>query len=350
MTPLSARAAALRPYTAGEQPKDKRLIKLNTNENPYPPSPKAVAAARAFDFAALRLYPDPTALELRKAIAAREGVSVENVFAGNGSDEVLSFAFYALFDAAVAYADVTYSFYPVYCRFYGISDIILPLADGFTLDPADYIKKNYGGIVIANPNAPTSLLCPRGFIEDVCKTNSCNVIVDEAYIDFAPPDSSAVPLINRYGNLLVVKTFSKSYSLAGIRCGYAIGAAHLIDALFKVKDSFNSYPLDALCQTIAAAAVSDSVYFNAARQGVSATRDKTASALKKSGFTVLDSAANFLFVKSGKGLSGQKLYGDLRANGVLVRRFDAPRTADYIRVSVGSDADMELFLAAISEI
>ena len=347
---ISKRAAALTPYTAGEQPKDKKYIMLNTNENPYPPSPEVVRAIRTFDLKQLKLYPDPDAGVLRRAVADYEGVKEENVFLGNGSDEVLSFAFFALFDGNVIFPDITYSFYPVYCDFYGITYTRKPLNGDFAVNVNDYVSAGCGGIVLANPNAPTSVLLEKTQTEKIIASNKCNVIVDEAYIDFAERGASCVPLTEKYGNLLVVKTFSKSYSLAGIRCGYAVGNKELIAALNAAKNSFNSYPLDGIAQAAAAAAVRDREYFDECREKVISTRESLALRLRSRGFTVLDSSANFLFVSPPDSISAADFYTRLRENGILVRYWNAPRIDTFLRITVGTDGEAETLLETADKI
>ena len=349
---ISKRVAKLTPYVAGEQPKDKKYIKLNTNENPYPPSKDVSRAIRNFDFSSLKLYPDPDASLLRKEIASFEGVGEENIFLGNGSDEVLSFAFYALFNDNVAFADITYSFYPVYCDYYGISYSRIPLKDDFTIDIGDYIGKDFGGIAIANPNAPTSIALPNESIEKIIRENEkkCNVLIDEAYVDFAHTCSSVAPLTKKYANLLVVKTFSKSYSLAGMRVGYAVGSKELISAMQAAKNSFNSYPLDRLAQTAAYAAFRDREYFDHMREMVISTRGSMATRLSAHGFTVLPSDTNFLFVSPPTGISAREVYEKLRENGILVRYWNAPRISDYLRITVGTDEEAEKLIEVIGRI
>ncbi len=347
---ISFRAANLTPYVAGEQPKDKKYIKLNTNENPYPPSQSVARAIRTFDLRRLKLYPDPDASELRKTIAEYENVSAENIFVGNGSDEVLSFAFYALFNGNVAFPDVTYSFYPVYCDFYGISYSRVKLNEDFTVNVNDFAGGSFGGIALANPNAPTSVALGLGAIERIARESGCNVIVDEAYIDFALDARSCVPLIKSCDNLLAVKTFSKSYSLAGMRCGYAVGGKELINALNAVKNSFNSYPLDALAQAAAVAAMRDREYFDECREKVISTRNSLSVRLSSRGFTVLPSETNFLFVSPPNGIVAQDLYRKLRDNGILVRYWNAPRINSYLRITVGTDEDVDKLLCAIDKI
>ena len=349
---ISERAKRLTPYVAGEQPKDKKYIKLNTNENPYPPSNDVSRAIRNFDFSRLKLYPDPDASLLKKEIAAFEGVEEENVFVGNGSDEVLSFAFYALFDGNVVFPDITYSFYPVYCDYYGISYSRIPLRDDFTVNVGDYIGKKTGGIAIANPNAPTSIALDNKSIETIIRENEkkCNVLVDEAYVDFAHTCTSAVPLTKKYSNLLVVKTFSKSYSLAGMRVGYAVGNKKLIGALNATKNSFNSYPVDCLAQAAAIAAIKDRDYFEHSCEMVISTRGSMATRLSAHDFTVLPSDTNFLFVAPPEGITAQELYGKLRENGILVRYWNAPRIENYLRITVGTDDEAEALIDAINRI
>ena len=340
---LSKKAQSLTPYVAGEQPQG-GFIKLNTNENPYPPAPGVKKVLEGFDAQRLRLYPDPDSKTLRNAIAETEGVQPENVFLGNGSDEVLGFAFLTLFEGSVAFSDVTYSFYPVYCDLYGLQKKIVPLKEDFTPDFEPYKTIKAGGIVFANPNAPTSLTVQSGELLKLADAVSCNVLVDEAYIDFSGTPSLAGLAPSR-SNLLVVKTFSKSRSLAGLRCGYAVGHRELIDGLNRVKNCFNSYTLDALCQSAATASLDDSAYFNEKVRAIVETRERAAETLRKAGHTVLDSGANFLFV-GHKSVGGEAAYRRLKENGVLVRYFKGERTDPFVRVTVGTDSDMDAFIAA----
>ncbi|MDR1939855.1 MAG: aminotransferase class I/II-fold pyridoxal phosphate-dependent enzyme [Clostridiales bacterium] len=360
----------LKPYVAGEQPKDRSYIKLNTNENPYPPSPLVKKAIRDFDADSLRLYPDPDASELKAALAKKHGVSSGNIFVGNGSDEVLGFCFPAFFDrrdcrsadgadgqsasdgerrlAAVAdktppilFPDVTYSFYPVYANMYEIPYERVPLRDDYTVDIGGYSGRPRQGVIIANPNAPTGIALEIARIEELIAANSdALVLIDEAYADFW--GYSAVPLVAKYQNLLVVRTFSKSYSLAGIRCGYAVGQKPLIAALETVKNSFNSYTLDAVTQKAALAACADGEYYDMINERVVNVRDALSLELRQNGFTVLKSDANFIFVKKD-GFSGLELFSALRDKGVLVRHFAGERTGDFIRVTVGTSADCRVF-------
>jgi histidinol-phosphate aminotransferase len=347
----SAIAQGLTPYVPGEQPKLAKLVKLNTNENPYPPSPKVLDALRAQVGDSLRLYPDPNSDGLRSAIAQVHGVSVDQVFVGNGSDEVLAHAFLGLLkqDAPILFPDITYSFYPVYCRLYQIESHELPLAEDFSIRIDDYLKQPNGGIIFPNPNAPTGRLLPVADIERLLQGNPDSVVViDEAYIDFG--GESAVPLVQRYPQLLVVHTLSKSYSLAGLRVGYAIGQADLIQALTRVKDSFNSYPLDRFAQAGAAACMADRDWFDTCRDKVIHSRTRLVAELNGLGFEVLPSGANFVFARH-PGHEGAELAAALRERGIVVRHFKQPRRIDpFLRITVGTDAQCDALLAALSEI
>lgn len=333
----------LAPYTPGEQPKDRRFIKLNTNENPYGPAPAALAAiTRAAED--LRLYPDPSAEALRMAISGRLGLVPENVFAGNGSDEVLAHAFNAFFHGKgeVLFPDVTYSFYKVWCGLYGLPYREVPLDSAFQIDPAAYAKA--GGVVIANPNAPTGLPLPLSAVEAILRQNPDGVVIlDEAYVDFGA--ESAAALVPHYDNLLVVQTFSKSRSLAGLRVGFALGQPHLIEALNRVKDSFNSYPLGRPQQAGALAAWEETDWFDRTRGQVMATRDAMAERLTAQGFRVLPSAANFVFA-SPPGRPAVQMLAGLRDRGVLVRYFAVERIADWLRISVGTEAEAQALTEA----
>ncbi len=331
------RLASLTPYVPGEQPQIPNLIKLNTNELPYPPSPKVRAAIEAELGEPLRRYPDPTALALREALAARFGVPVDWVFVGNGSDEVLAFAFQGLLghQGSVRFPEITYSFYPVYCRLYGLPYTTTPLADDFTLE-TEALKAPCGGVVFPNPNAPTGIALPLVEVEAIVAAHQGQtvVVVDEAYVDFGT--ESAVPLTRRYDNLLVVQTFSKSRALAGLRVGFAIGQPHLIEALTRIKDSFNSYPLDRLAQVGALAALQDETYFEAIRLAVMAERERLTQALTALGFFVLPSRANFLFARH-PAWDGAALTKALRNEAILVRHFREPaRIAPFVRITVGT--------------
>lgn len=338
----------LTPYVPGEQPKMEGIIKLNTNENPYPPSPR-VAPAVAEEMDTLRLYPDPTGLKLRTALAARYGVAPEEVFVGNGSDEVLAHAFQALLkhEAPLLFPDITYSFYPVYCGLYGIGFEAIPLDDGLRVNIADY-DRPCGAIILPNPNAPTGIALPRAEIEALVKAHpDAAVVIDEAYVDFGA--ESAVPLVADYPNLLVVHTFSKSRSLAGLRVGFAIGQRPLIEALERVKDSFNSYPLDRLALAGATAAVEDEDWFQETCGRIVASRTRLTADLSALGFEVLPSSANFLFARH-PAHAGADLAQTLRARAIVVRHFSKPRIADFLRITVGTDSECARLVAALKEI
>ncbi|HMN81165.1 MAG TPA: histidinol-phosphate transaminase [Burkholderiaceae bacterium] len=342
----SPQVAALTPYVPGEQPATGGLIKLNTNENPFGPAPSVLAAIRAAATDDLRLYPDPDALALRRALAARHGLSADRVFVGNGSDEVLAFVFRALMQPArpVLHPDVSYSFYPVYCRLFELASRIVPLADDFTLRPADYRPSN-GGIVFANPNAPTGRLLPLAAIDAIAGANPDSVVVvDEAYIDFG--GDTAIPLTTRHPNLLVVQTMSKSRSLAGLRVGHAFGDPALIDGLQRVKNSFNSYPLDRLALAGALAALADEAHFEQTRAQVIASRQWLTAALTGLGFEVLPSAANFVFARHPRH-DGAVLQAALRERRILVRHFRQPRIDPFLRISIGTREQCEALIAAL---
>ncbi|MFJ1292639.1 histidinol-phosphate transaminase [Paracoccus yeei] len=331
------------PYTPGEQPKGQRFVKLNTNENPYGPSPRALEAIRAAVNDNIRLYPDPTSSDLAQAIADTHGLTADHVFLGNSSDEVLAHAFNGLFrgKGAVLFPDITYSFYITYCTLYEIAFRQVPLRADFTIDPQDYGGPN-GGIIITNPNAPTGIALGLSAIEDILRRNpNVVVLVDEAYVDFGT--DSAVTLISYYENLLVTQTFSKSRSLAGLRVGFAMAQPHLIEALRRIKDSFNSYLLDRLAQAGALAAWQDRDWFNLTRAKVMADRDRLAEGLRDAGFTVLPSATNFLMV-SHPAADAEDLLAGLRECGILVRHFQQPRIRDWLRISVGTAEECEQVL------
>jgi histidinol-phosphate aminotransferase len=326
---------SLSPYVPGEQPKQDGIIKLNTNENPYPPSPHALAAIAATTDR-LRLYPDPRASALRETIAAHYGVAPDEVFVGNGSDEVLAHTFQALLkhDAPLLFPDITYSFYPVYSRLYGIHYEEVPLDAAMRVQIADY-RRPSSAILLANPNAPTGIGLARDAIEAMVAEHPDQlVVIDEAYVDFGA--ESAVPLVARYDNLLVIQTLSKSRALAGLRVGFAIGQRPLIEALERVKDSFNSYPLDCFAIAGAVAAIKDEAWFADTRQRIMASRELLTRALSELGFEVLPSQANFVFARHpahrGAGLASR-----LRERGVLVRHFQKPRIEDFLRITVGTD-------------
>ena len=341
---------SLTPYVPGEQPKVASLIKLNTNENPYGPSPKVLAALQAEIGDNLRLYPDPNSEKLKRAIANFHGVTADQVFVGNGSDEVLAHTFLALLkhDAPLLFPDITYSFYPVYCRLYGIDYREIPLTESFEISIDDYRQAN-GGIIFANPNAPTGRLLPVAEIERLLKTNGDSaVVVDEAYIDFG--GESCASLIKDYPQLLVVHTLSKSRALAGLRVGYALGQAPLIEALARVKDSFNSYPLDRVAQAGAAAAMKDRDWLESSCAKIMASRARLVSALNAMDFEVLPSGANFIFARHPD-FAGPDLAARLRERNIIVRNFKKPsRIAPFLRISIGTDAECDELVTTLKSI
>ena len=345
----SKRIQNITPYTPGEQPGDRQFIKLNTNECPYPPSPGVLAAIREAANDRLRLYPDPECTQLRAVIAKREGLKPEQVFCGNGSDEILAFAFQAFFDPGrdVVFPKITYSFYPVYTDFFGLNRREVPMNPDFS-DPVDLLCGNNGGVVLANPNAPTGIAVGLDVVEKIMQANpGVVVIVDEAYVDFGA--ESAVGLIGRYPNLLVVQTASKSRALAGLRVGWAMGNENLTAALRCVRDSVNSYTVDRLAQAGAAAAMEDEAYFRTVREKVMNAREWTARALRSKSFTVLPSQANFLFV-SHPNHSGKELLDGLRQRGILVRWWNKPEIKNWLRVSIGTREEMEALVKALYEL
>jgi histidinol-phosphate aminotransferase len=340
----------LTPYVPGEQPKLANLVKLNTNECPYGPSRRVLEALRAEIGETLRLYPDPASEQLRMAIAKHHGLAPAQVFVGNGSDEVLAHVFLGLLkqDRAILFPDITYSFYPVYCGLYGIDFEPVPLNSRFEIDVDDYLKPN-GGIIFPNPNAPTGCLLPLAEIDRLLRANQHSVVViDEAYVDFG--GESAVSLVARHPNLLVTHTLSKSRALAGLRVGYAVGDAELIEALNRVKDSFNSYPLDRLAQVGAAAAIEDDAYFRSMCAKVVATRDRLVADLQTLGFEVLPSAANFVFARV-PGRDGGELAARLRERSIIVRHFRKPqRISGFLRITVGTDEQCAALTEALGQI
>jgi histidinol-phosphate aminotransferase len=352
----NSRIKNLSPYVPGEQPKDRQFIKLNTNENPYPPSPKVIEALQKAVNDSLRLYPDPECTVFREAIAAHCRVRTEQVFAGNGSDEILAFAFGAFFESSgtgktepILFPDITYSFYPVYARFWDIPYRTIPLYDDFSINIAEY-KLPSGGAVFPNPNAPTGMTLPLGDVLSLAEylEKAKNVfILEEAYTGFGA--DSAVPHIGDHPNLLTVHTLSKSGSLAGLRAGFAVGNEELIEGLRRVRDSFNSYTLDRLALVGAAAALSDAAYYNEINGRVVKTRNRVTEALRIMGLTVLPSAANFIFIKA-LNVNGASFFSALREKGILVRHFNKERISDFLRVSMGTDEDMDIFLEACSSI
>ena len=341
------------PYVPGEQPHEADMIKLNTNENPYPPSPKAAEAIRRVaEEDTLRLYPDPTAAELVQAIADVYHVSPKQVFVGVGSDDVLAMAFMTYFnsDKPILFPDITYSFYDVWAEEFRIPYEQIPLDENFCIVPEQYFAENHpnGGIVFPNPNAPTGVELSLSAIESILQHNpDVVVIVDEAYVDFGR--YSCVELVKEYDNLVVTQTFSKSRSLAGMRVGMAFANAELISYMQAVKDSYNSYPLDQIAIETAVASLSDEDYFKATVEKVKATRDRTAEKMREMGFNVLDSETNFLFAQHEK-LSAKEIFTYLRENGIFVRYFNKPRIDNFLRITIGTDEEMELMLEKLSEI
>ena len=346
---FSSQVSQLTPYTPGEQPKDKKYVKLNANESPYPPSPGVAKALSGQTVSDLRLYCDATARALKEALARQYGVEAENIFVGNGSDEALNFAFlaYASDGRGVAFADLTYSFYPVFCDLYHIPAQIIPLKEDFSLDPKDYYGLNKT-IVIANPNAPTGMALSRSEVEGIIQANPNSVVVvDEAYVDFG--GESCVELTKQYKNLLVIQTYSKSRSMAGARLGYAIGDAALIGDLETIKFSTNPFNVNSLTMKAGIAALEEQDYYDKNCQKIIATREYTTRELEKMGFTVLPSKTNFIFAKKS-GMSGESIYQGLRERGVLVRYFDKDRIRDYNRITIGTPEQMDIFLEKLREL
>ena len=343
----------LTPYVPGEQPKLSQLIKLNTNESPYGPSPKALAAIAAANTEALRLYPDPNSDALKQSIAKLHGLTANQVFVGNGSDEVLAHVFLGLLkhEHPILFPDITYSFYPVYCKLYGISFDNIPLSDDFSISVADYLKKNNGrngGIIFPNPNAPTGRALPLKDIETLLQSNQDSVVViDEAYVDYGT--ESAIGLVHQYPNLLVTRTLSKSYALAGLRVGYAVGHSDLIEALERVKNSFNSYPIDKLAMAGAIAAIEDQDYLKKISQAVIKTRENLIQSLNTLGFETIPSSANFIFTKHPKH-DAAVIAAKLREKHIIVRHFKLPRIDQYLRITIGTDEQCDELVKAIKEI
>lgn len=339
----------LTPYVPGEQPQLLNLIKLNTNENPYGPSPMVLEVLRREAADTLRLYPDPNAERLKEAIAAHYGLKPSEIFVGNGSDEILAHTYQALLrhPQPLLFPDITYSFYPVYCRLYEVDYEQVPLTESLQIRVEDYKRAN-GGILFPNPNAPTGRLLPLAAVEALLRSNQDSVVVlDEAYVDFG--GESAVPLISRFANLLVIHTFSKSRSLAGLRVGFAVGDAQLIEALERVKNSFNSYPLDRFAIAGAVAAIEDHAYFEETRRKIMRTRTILVERLEELGFEVLPSAANFVFVRHPR-RDAAELSRQLRERSIIVRHFALPRIEQFLRITVGTDAQCDALVAALQRI
>lgn len=338
----------LEPYVPGEQTQMEKIVKLNTNENPYGPSPKAIEAITAATNSDLRKYPDPNGIQFLQAVANYYGINEKQVFVGNGSDEVLAHIFAAFFvgKAPILFPDVTYSFYPVYAKLYGVSFRAIPLDAKYKINVADYTGDN-GGIIFPNPNAPTGIFLDVSHIEQLLAANPDSVVViDEAYVDFGA--QSCVSLLKKYPNLLVVQTLSKSRCLAGLRVGFAMGSAELIEGLRRVKDSFNSYPVDRLALAGAVASLSDDKYFKETTEQIVYNRKMLSQGLQKLGFSVLDSKANFVFATHKK--DAIWIQEQLRERTILVRHFATPRTEQYLRITVGTYKEMKILLAAMEEI
>lgn len=352
MIQLSSKMERLTPYVPGEQPQDRSYLKLNTNENPYPPGPAVEKVLQHFDTEALRRYPDPESLRLRKALAHHLKLQTDNVFVGNGSDEVLAFAFYAFFDSRrgpLLFPSHTYSFYPVYCDLYGIESRPVPLEKDFSIDLEAYLQTDSCGVIIANPNAPTGIHLQLDPIADFLSRYPDDrvVIIDEAYIEFG--GQSAVALLEQHNNLMVIRTYSKSMSLAGTRIGYALADKTLIAAVNSVKNSFNSYPLDALAQQIGEAAIGEYGYHEKACQRIIANREKLRAGLSDAGWQVLPSAANFVFARC-PGQTGAMVYQRLKDEGILVRQFNQDQIRDFVRITIGTQDQMDRLLATIGRL
>lgn len=338
----------IEPYVPGEQSKDKDIVKINANENPYPPSPKAVEVLKNFDTNNLRFYPNANSTKLKEALAKYYGVGVENVFVGNGSDDVLAVAFQSFFnsDKPIVYPDLTYSFYPVWCSLFGIEYKTYAVGDDFRINAEDYKEKN-GGVIIPNPNAPTSLGEGTGFVKKILDYNQDSVvIIDEAYVDFG--GVSSVPLVKKYENLLVTGTFSKSRSLAGLRIGFAIGSKTLIDVMEAVKNSYNSYTVDSISIEVGSASIEDDEYFKSTCQKVIKTRQRVTDELRKLGFDVLDSQTNFIFATHDK-YSMKEMFEYLKTQKVFIRYFSLPRIENYVRITIGTDDEMDIFIQKAKE-
>lgn len=352
MNYLSRHCRSISPYTAGEQPRDKSYVKLNTNECPYPPSPAVERVLREYATGDLRLYPDPDCTELRGVIASKYGLKPQNVFVGNGSDEVLALCFPAFFDEgdAVAFADVTYTFYKVWTHAFGVKAHIVPVDKELKIDPENYLAlpDSVRGIIICNPNAPTGMPVPRADIARIAEQNSERVvIVDEAYCDFS--QESMIGMLNELPNLVIVKTLSKAYALAGARCGFALASPEIVDGLNTIKNSFNSYTVNALTQKLASAALADAPYYANVIDKISKEREVVSDALRALGFTVLPSRTNFVFA-SHKTVPASEIYFALKEEGVLVRHFKKERIDNFVRITIGTREDTKALLDKVSKV
>lgn len=336
------------PYVPGEQSKNKNIVKLNANENPYPPSPMVKKALEAFDLSELKKYPNANATELKQALADYYNVGIENVFVGNGSDDVIAIAFQSFFnsDKPIVYPDLTYSFYPVWCRLFDIPYKTYPVDDNFRINVEDYREAN-GGVVIPNPNAPTSIGEGLDFVERLMEYNRDSIVlIDEAYVDFG--GVSSIELTKKYENLLVTGTFSKSRSLAGLRLGFAIGSERLISVMEAVKNCYNSYTVDSLAITMGSASIKDDEYFKDCCKKIINTRERVANEMRGLGFTVADSSTNFLFATRDD-LSMKELFEFLKSKNVFIRYFNLPRIDNHVRISIGTDDEMDIFLSRLKE-
>ncbi|MHC1683558.1 MAG: histidinol-phosphate transaminase [Clostridiaceae bacterium] len=345
----SNRVKETQPYVYGEQPKDKKYIKLNTNENPYPPSEKVIEKIKNLDKEGLKLYPDPTCDILKEELSKAYNLKKNQIFIGNGSDEVLAFSFLAFFNEnhKVIFPDISYSFYEVYGSFFKVNYKLSKLKEDFTINVEDYINKD-AAVIIPNPNAPTSVYLDKQAIINIIESNPNNVvIIDEAYIDFG--GESVVDLVDKYNNLLVIQTLSKSRSLAGLRVGFAFGSEELIEGLDRVKNSINSYTLDSIAIAAASEAIKDKEYFELTRNKIINTREQVVEYLCSIGFEVLPSKANFIFVAHNE-IAGKELFEKLKEHGVLVRHFGKERIKNYLRVTIGSDEEMKVFCNEITKI
>lgn len=337
-------------YVAGEQPNKSDFVKLNANENPYPPSPEVIRAIREFDGTGLKKYPSANSTEFVRALAGYHGLKPENVFAGNGTDDVLSLCFRAFFNSGkpILFPDITYSFNTVWCDILNIPYRQIPVDESFGINAADYAADN-GGVVIANPNAPTSIGRGRDFIREILDANADSVvIVDEAYVDFAEEDITAVPLLSEYENLVVTRTFSKSRSMAGMRLGYAMGSPDAIAAVYAAKDSMNSYPVDSVAQAAGIASIKDERYFRETLRRVIETRRRVTGQMREMGFDVADSSSNFIFA-THKAHRAKDIFEFLKSRDIYVRWFNKPRIDNYLRITIGTDEDMDKLISALRE-
>lgn len=348
---FAERIKALNPYVPGEQPKDRVYIKLNANENPYPPSPRVQEALNEFDSSILRRYPDPDANELRKAFASLVGVTPDMVYAGNGSDEILSFIFYTFFDSKlpVVLPQHTYSFYPVYASYYNIPLHKVPLEDDFSISIDKLLKVESCGIIFANPNAPTGRFMSLADLRELLTKYDSDkpVVVDEAYIDFGA--ETAIPLLKEFHNLIIIRTFSKSYCFAGARLGFVIAAPDVINTFITVKNSFNHFPIDSIIQKLGIATCNDYTYYQEINAKIAKTRDWFSCELEKLGYDVIPSKTNFVFVKKD-GLSGEEIYKEVKKAGILIRHFNHSGIENYVRITIGTQDEMDLLLNAMKNI